>query len=59
MNNKNDHLKNAEIHTEQNAGLINSVNHNTQLYSSIKAEKPLDRVKEQTQRKRSRNRDER
>jgi len=58
MNEKDNHLKNAELSTEQNYDMIDGIPNNTTLpfpsSAPVPEEKPLDKVKEQPRRKRSR-----
>jgi hypothetical protein len=51
MNDKDNDLKNAELSTEQNYNMIDSITNNA---PPAPKKKPLDRVKEQTRRQRSR-----
>lgn len=58
MTEKENHWKNAELSTEQNANMIDGVLNNIQLPRS-EEKKPLDRVKEPSKKKRSREREDR
>lgn len=59
MQKKDNYLKNAELSTEQNYDMIDGFPNNmpTQQIVPAPEEKPLDRVKEPTARKRSRERE--
>ena len=54
INDKNNHLISAELSTEQNTNMIDGIMNNAPLPPPMPDEKELDKVKEQTQRKRSR-----
>ena len=54
MKEKDNHLKSAELSTEQNANMIDGILNNAPLTPPASEEKPLDRVKEPTQKKRNR-----
>ena len=58
MDDKDNHLKNAELSTEQNYDMIDGIPNNTALpvppSVPVPEEKPLDRVKEPSRRRRSR-----
>jgi hypothetical protein len=58
MNEKDYYLKNMKLSTEQNYDMIDGIPNNTALPVSpsvpVPEEKPLDKVKEQPRRKRSR-----
>ena len=59
MNEKDNHLKSAELSIEQNANMIDGILNNAPLTPPVQDggrlpdEKPLDRVKEPTQKKRN------
>lgn len=55
MNQENNHLKNAELSTEQNYNMIDGIPNNAPLAppASMQKKKPLDKVKEQTRQNRS------
>ncbi len=59
MNKQNNDLKNAELATEQNTNMIDGIMNNAPLAPPVPMPeiKPLDRVKEPTRRKRSRERE--
>ena len=61
MNEKNNYLLTAELSTEQNTNMLDGIPNNAPLIPSIPVPeiKPLDKVKEQTKRKRSRDREDR
>ena len=59
MQSKDNHLKNAELSTEQNYNMIDGVLNNAPPPLPELSEKPLDKVKEHPPRKRSREREER
>ncbi|WP_283606882.1 DUF4316 domain-containing protein [Faecalispora anaeroviscerum] len=58
MNDKDNYLKNAELSTEQNYDMIDSIPNNIAMPLSLSVpvpqEKPLDRVKEPPRRRRNR-----
>ena len=54
MNDKDNYLKSAELSTEQNANMIDGIMNNAPLAPLESDEKTLDKVKEQTRPKRSR-----
>ena len=57
MNEKDNYLKNAELATEQNYGMIDGILNNTPI--PVTEEKPKDRVIEPPQKSRSRDREDR
>ena len=59
MDDKDNHIKTAELSTEQNANMIDGIPNNTQpdTPSPVPEEKPPDKVKDITKKKRSRERD--
>lgn len=61
MNEKENHLKNAELATEQNTNMIDGIINNTPLPvpQARQEEKPKDRVIEPPAKRRSREREER
>ena len=61
MNEKENYLKNAELSTEQNYNMIDSIPNNAPLPvpQALPEKKPLDRVKEPPARRRSREREDR
>ena len=61
MNEKNNYLQTAELSTEQNTNMLDGIPNNAPLVppAPVPAVKPLDRVKEQPPRKRSKCREER
>lgn len=61
MNDKDNYLQTAELSTEQNYNMIDGIPNNAPLLPLIPEpeNKPLDKVKELPQRKRSRDREER
>ena len=61
MNEKDNHLKNAELSTEQNYNMIDGIINNTPLPvpQARPEEKPKDRVKEPPAKRRSREREDR
>ena len=61
MQEKDNHLKNAELDTEQNCNMIDGIVNNAPLTAPepVPAEKPLDKVKEPPKKKRSRDREDR
>ena len=52
MNQLNDHLKNAELSTEQNYNMIDGIMNNAPV-APAPPKKPIDRVKEPTEKRRS------
>jgi len=61
MQEKENHLKNAELDTEQNYNIIDGIINNAPLTAPepVPVEKPLDKVKEMPKKKRSRDREDR
>jgi len=61
MNDNNNHIKNAELSTGQNHNMIDGIINNAPLTPPVPVPyvKPLDKVREQTKRKRGRDREER
>ena len=61
MNEKNNYLLTVELSTEQNTNMLDGIPNNVPLIPPIPVPeiKPLDKVKEQPKRKRSRNREDR
>ena len=59
MTNNDNPIKSVELSTEQNTNMIDGIINNMPLTPPAPHEKTLDKVKEQTQRKRSREREER
>ena len=57
MNDRENHLKNAELATEQNGNMIDGILNNMPL--PVPEEKPLDRVKEPPKKNRGRDREDR
>lgn len=55
MNDNNNYLKNAELSTEQNTNMIDGISNNAPIAPVIPVpeEKPLDKVKSPTRKKRS------
>jgi len=54
MDNKNNHLLSAELSTEQNANMLDGILNNLPLAPPTPEDKPLDKVKAPTEKKRSR-----
>jgi len=59
MTNNNNPMKSVELSNEQNTNMIDGLINNMPLIPHAPHEKQLDKVKEQTQSKRSREREER
>ena len=61
MNERNNYLQTAELSTEQNTNMLDGIPNNLPLIPTepMPAVKPLDKVKEQPPRKRSKEREER
>ena len=57
MNEKENYNQNAELDTEQNYNMIDGIINNTPPPVPAEDEKPLDRVKPPTEKKRSRERE--
>ena len=57
MDDKENYNKNAELDTEQNYNMIDGIINNTPLPIPTTEDKPLDRVKPPTEKKRSRERE--
>ena len=59
MNEKDNYLQTAELSTEQNANMIDGIMNNTPPQLPQPEEKPLDKVKERPNPRRTREREER